>query len=45
MPTGAVGLITEPKQASKVPTDGSADVVTLARAARAALAARGLPLC
>jgi 2,4-dienoyl-CoA reductase-like NADH-dependent reductase (Old Yellow Enzyme family) len=30
--TGAVGLITEPKQAEEIVTDGSADVVLLARA-------------
>lgn len=32
VPTGAVGLITEPKQAEDVLADGSADVVLLARA-------------
>ena len=32
MPTGAVGLITEPKQAEEIVADGSADVVLLARA-------------
>ncbi len=32
VPTGAVGLITEPKQAEEVLADGSADVVLLARA-------------
>jgi 2,4-dienoyl-CoA reductase-like NADH-dependent reductase (Old Yellow Enzyme family) len=32
IPTGAVGLITEPKQAEEVVADGSADVVLLARA-------------
>jgi len=31
IPTGAVGLITEPKQAEEVLTEGSADVVLLAR--------------
>jgi 2,4-dienoyl-CoA reductase-like NADH-dependent reductase (Old Yellow Enzyme family) len=31
MPSGAVGLITEPKQAEDVLADGSADVVLLAR--------------
>jgi 2,4-dienoyl-CoA reductase-like NADH-dependent reductase (Old Yellow Enzyme family) len=33
LPTGAVGLITEPAQAEEVLADGSADVVLLARAA------------
>lgn len=33
LPTGAVGLITEPEQAEQVLADGSADVVLLARAA------------
>ncbi len=33
LPTGAVGLITEPDQAERVLADGSADVVLLARAA------------
>ncbi len=33
VPTGAVGLITEPAQAEKILTDGSADAVLLARAA------------
>ena len=32
IPTGAVGLITEPKQAEEIVADGSADVVLLARA-------------
>jgi 2,4-dienoyl-CoA reductase-like NADH-dependent reductase (Old Yellow Enzyme family) len=32
MPTGAVGMITEPKQAEEVLASGSADVVLLARA-------------
>ena len=32
MPTGAVGLITEPKQAEEVLAEGAADVVLLARA-------------
>ena len=32
IPTGAVGLITEPKQAEEILADGSADVVLLARA-------------
>ena len=32
IPTGAVGLITEPKQAEEIVNDGSADVVLLARA-------------
>ena len=32
LPTGAVGLITEPKQAEDLLADGSADVVLLARA-------------
>ncbi|MFC4783536.1 NADH:flavin oxidoreductase/NADH oxidase [Nocardioides sp. MAHUQ-72] len=32
VPTGAVGLITEPKQAEEIVADGSADVVLLARA-------------
>ena len=32
LPTGAVGLITEPKQAEEIVADGSADVVLLARA-------------
>ncbi|HSN06823.1 MAG TPA: NADH:flavin oxidoreductase/NADH oxidase [Candidatus Angelobacter sp.] len=32
VPTGAVGLITEPKQAEEVVADGSADVVLMARA-------------
>lgn len=32
IPTGAVGLITEPKQAEEILTDGAADVVLLARA-------------
>ncbi|QNN54294.1 NADH:flavin oxidoreductase/NADH oxidase [Nocardioides mesophilus] len=32
IPTGAVGLITEPKQAEEVLADGAADVVLLARA-------------
>jgi 2,4-dienoyl-CoA reductase-like NADH-dependent reductase (Old Yellow Enzyme family) len=31
IPTGAVGLITEPKQAEEILTEGSADVVLLAR--------------
>ncbi len=31
MPTGAVGLITEPKQAEEILAEGSADVVLLAR--------------
>jgi 2,4-dienoyl-CoA reductase-like NADH-dependent reductase (Old Yellow Enzyme family) len=31
MPTGAVGMITEPKQAEDIVADGSADVVLLAR--------------
>ena len=31
IPTGAVGLITEPKQAEEILADGSADVVLLAR--------------
>jgi 2,4-dienoyl-CoA reductase-like NADH-dependent reductase (Old Yellow Enzyme family) len=31
IPTGAVGLITEPKQAEEIVADGSADVVLLAR--------------
>jgi 2,4-dienoyl-CoA reductase-like NADH-dependent reductase (Old Yellow Enzyme family) len=33
LPTGAVGLITDPKQAEQVLVDGEADVVLLARAA------------
>ncbi|SDO26450.1 2,4-dienoyl-CoA reductase [Nakamurella panacisegetis] len=33
LPTGAVGLITEPAQAERILTDGSADAVLLARAA------------
>ena len=32
VPTGAVGLITEPKQAEEIVADGSADVVLMARA-------------
>ena len=32
LPTGAVGLITEPKQAEEVVAGGAADVVLLARA-------------
>ena len=32
VPTGAVGMITEPKQAEEIVADGSADVVLLARA-------------
>jgi 2,4-dienoyl-CoA reductase-like NADH-dependent reductase (Old Yellow Enzyme family) len=32
IPTGAVGLVTEPKQAEEIVTEGSADVVLLARA-------------
>jgi 2,4-dienoyl-CoA reductase-like NADH-dependent reductase (Old Yellow Enzyme family) len=32
VPTGAVGLITEPKQAEEIVAEGSADVVLLARA-------------
>jgi 2,4-dienoyl-CoA reductase-like NADH-dependent reductase (Old Yellow Enzyme family) len=32
IPTGAVGLITEPKQAEEIVADGQADVVLLARA-------------
>jgi 2,4-dienoyl-CoA reductase-like NADH-dependent reductase (Old Yellow Enzyme family) len=32
IPTGAVGLITEPKQAEEILADGNADVVLLARA-------------
>jgi len=32
IPTGAVGMITEPKQAEEILTSGSADVVLLARA-------------
>jgi 2,4-dienoyl-CoA reductase-like NADH-dependent reductase (Old Yellow Enzyme family) len=32
LPTGAVGMITEPKQAEEIVTSGSADVVLLARA-------------
>jgi 2,4-dienoyl-CoA reductase-like NADH-dependent reductase (Old Yellow Enzyme family) len=32
IPTGAVGLITEPKQAEEIVADGAADVVLLARA-------------
>jgi 2,4-dienoyl-CoA reductase-like NADH-dependent reductase (Old Yellow Enzyme family) len=32
LPTGAVGLITEPKQAEEILAEGSADVVLLARA-------------
>jgi 2,4-dienoyl-CoA reductase-like NADH-dependent reductase (Old Yellow Enzyme family) len=32
MPTGAVGMITEPKQAEEVIASGAADVVLLARA-------------
>jgi 2,4-dienoyl-CoA reductase-like NADH-dependent reductase (Old Yellow Enzyme family) len=32
IPTGAVGLITEPKQAEEILADGAADVVLLARA-------------
>ena len=31
VPTGAVGLISEPKQAADILADGSADVVLLAR--------------
>ncbi len=31
MPTGAVGMITEPKQAEEIVATGSADVVLLAR--------------
>jgi 2,4-dienoyl-CoA reductase-like NADH-dependent reductase (Old Yellow Enzyme family) len=33
LPTGAVGLITEPEQAEKIVANGEADVVLLARAA------------
>ena len=33
VPTGAVGLITEPEQAEKIVANGEADVVLLARAA------------
>jgi 2,4-dienoyl-CoA reductase-like NADH-dependent reductase (Old Yellow Enzyme family) len=32
LPTGAVGLVTEPKQAEEILAEGSADVVLLARA-------------
>ncbi len=33
IPTGAVGLITEPEQAEKIVANGEADIVLLARAA------------